>query len=258
VAAIDEDAARVFFHTSDARDGAAAALRQQFPQLTITAIDVPDEDWAARSQANLTAIQVGNIVVAPPWAVGSPEALPHRSADALVGPNFSSGNILTIVIQPSMGFGTGHHPTTRLCLAHLQEIPVQGRSVLDVGTGSGVLAIAASRLGASQVLAIDDDPDAIQSARENLDLNPGAEVTLGTVDLRRAMLRPFDIVLANLTGGLLTATASTLLQLTAHGGHLILSGFMDTEEHDVLAAFASCKLARRSQQDEWVCVTFHS
>jgi ribosomal protein L11 methyltransferase len=236
VAAIDEDAARVFFHTADERDGAAAALQSEFPALHIQPIDVPDEDWAARSQANLKAVHVGNIVVAPPWDVPSSAPLP-------------------IVIQPSMGFGTGHHATTRLCLAHLQRVDLRGHTALDVGTGSGVLAIAASRLGASQVLAIDDDPDAIASARENLGLNPAANVSLGTLDLRRAALRPFDLVLANLTGGLLMAAADALMQLAARGGWLILSGFMQAEEPDVLAAFASCTIVQRSQEDEWVCVT---
>jgi ribosomal protein L11 methyltransferase len=267
VAAIDEDAARVFFQSADVRDRAAASLHQQFPALAITSIDVADEDWAARSQASLSAVRVGNIIVAPPWDVpadspDSPEltsVITHhtgasRDIESHVGPNFSSA--IVIVIQPSMGFGTGHHATTRLCIAHLQRLDLRGRTALDVGTGSGVLAIAASRLGASQVLAIDDDPDAIASARENLELNHGTNVTLGTLDLRRAVVRPFGVVLANLTGGLLVATAEVLMRMTAPGGRLILSGFMQSEEPDVLAAFASCTIDQRSQEDEWVCATF--
>ena len=239
VAAIDEDAGRVFFHTADARDTAAAALQEQFPTLPLRTTDVPDEDWAARSQANLRAVRVGAIVVAPPWDV---PAAPDTSG-------------VVIVIQPSMGFGTGHHATTRLCLSHLQHLYLRGRTALDVGTGSGVLAIAASRLGATQVLAIDDDPDAIASARENLELNPGTNVTLGTLDLRRAGLRPFDVVIANLTGGLLMAAAATLMELASAGGRLVLSGFMQAEEDAVRAAFGSCSLDERSQEDEWTCFT---
>jgi ribosomal protein L11 methyltransferase len=249
VAAIDEDAARVFFHSTDARDKAAAALQRQFPELPIHPVDVPDEDWAARSQANLPAVRVENIIVAPPW---------DPSANQPTTPLFqlpTPTSPTVIVIQPSMGFGTGHHATTRLCLTHLQRLNLRGRTALDIGTGSGVLAIAASRLGASQVLAIDDDPDAIASARENLHLNPGTNVTLGTLDLRRASLRPFDVVIANLTGGLLAAAAPAVINLAAGDGRLVLSGFMQGEEQEVLAAFASCSIDERSQEDEWVCAT---
>jgi ribosomal protein L11 methyltransferase len=235
VAAVDEDESRAFFHSSGARDEAAGALRKQFPQLAITAIDVPDEDWAARSQANLKAVRVGNIVVAPPW--DAPDSA------------------MTIVIRPSMGFGTGHHATTRLCLAALQQLDLRDASVIDVGTGSGVLAIAAKRLGAAHVLAIDDDPDAIASARESLSLNPGAEVTLGIVDVRNATLRPFDVVIANLTGGFLVSAAESLSRLTAAHGCMVLSGLMDREEDEVRAAFAGCHVEARAREDEWVCMT---
>ena len=255
VAAIDDNAPeswRVFFQTAEGRDRAAAALHRQFPQLTTTPVDVPDEDWAARSQADLKAVRVGNLVVAPPWDLRSAEAPPHPFSTAI-----------TIVIHPSMGFGTGHHATTRLCLAHLQALELNGKSAIDVGTGSGVLALAAARLGAAPVLAIDDDPDAIQSARENVDFNPGVQVTLGILDLRRAAVRPalsavdgpFDVVLANLTGGLLAAASGALQQLAAPGGRLVLSGLMEHEEADVLAAFGACATVTRSQEDEWVCVT---
>jgi ribosomal protein L11 methyltransferase len=223
---------RVFFHDADERDRAASGLRDAFASITLEAVDVADEDWAARSQASLRAVQIGRIIVAPPW-------------DAPI----------TIVVQPSMGFGTGHHATTRLCLAAIQHIDMQGKTVIDVGTGSGVLAIAASLLGAANVIAIDDDADAVSAARENLGLNPRARVTLRVGDLREAAPANADLVLANLTGALLVAAAGQLRQLTDVGGRLILSGFTMREERDVLQAFAPLAVEHRAQEEEWLCVT---
>ena len=235
--AVDERSAddwRVFFTSPSERDRAAAALRIEFPDATIEAIDVPDEDWAARSQASLRAVRVGNIVVAPPW-------------DVPVGP-------VVIIIQPSMGFGTGHHATTRLCIDALQRLNIAGRTVLDVGTGSGVLAIAASLLGASRSVGIDDDADAITAAHENLQLNPQAEATLLVADLRATDVGSADIVIANLTGGLLISAARALQDLVARGGSLVLSGLMAVEETDVLAAFPAWSVDYRSEEDEWLCL----
>ena len=207
-------------------------FRSEFPALTLTPVDVPDEDWAARSQASLKAVRVGNLIVAPPW-------------DAPI----------VVAIRPSMGFGTGHHATTRLCLAALQALEVKERTVIDVGTGSGVLAIAASLLGAVNVRGIDDDEDAIHAAWDNLALNPAAIVTLLVGDLRTTQLEPADIVFGNLTGGLLMASAAVMSTHVGKHGALILSGFQLPEEADVVAAFTGFAVERREQEDDWVCVT---
>jgi ribosomal protein L11 methyltransferase len=235
LAAIDEpadDQWRIFFSTAGDRDRALDALRSHFTQLRFDALDVADEDWAARSQAGLRAVTIGRIIVAPPW-------------DAPI----------TLVIRPSMGFGTGHHATTRLCLAALQRISLDRCSVLDVGTGSGVLAIAASRLGAEDVTGIDDDQDAIQAAWDNLSLNPAAQVTLIVGDLRATELVPADVILANLTGGLLMQSARRLRDLTKAHGKLILSGFTVDEERDVLAAFGAFAVEHRDEEEGWICAT---
>lgn len=235
IAAIDEtagDSWRVFFQSHADRDRAAAGLSAEFPELSFRAVDVPDEDWAARSQASLHAVRVGKITVAPPWDVP-----------------------IVVTIQPSMGFGTGHHATTRLCLAALQAVDLQGKTVIDVGTGSGVLAITASLLGAGNVIALDDDADAVRAARENLELNPRARVSLRVGDLRDAQAAWADLVLANLTGGLLISAAAQLQQLTGAGGRLILSGFVEHEEQHVLDAYSNLAVEHRAQEDEWLCVT---
>lgn len=223
---------RVFFNSVADRDRAAWDLREEFPTLTFSPVDVPDEDWAARSQASVLAVHVGRVIVAPPWDVP-----------------------LTVTIRPSMGFGTGHHATTRLCLAALQRLELSGRRVLDVGTGSGVLAIVASRLGAGDVTGIDDDPDAVHSAWDNLALNPDSRVTLLVGDFRTTEILPSDVVIANLTGSLLIASASRLLRLASAGGRLILSGLLTSEEAAVQAAFAELSIEHRGEEDGWVSLT---
>jgi ribosomal protein L11 methyltransferase len=172
-----------------------------------------------------------------------------RAADA--------GAPLVIVIRPSMGFGTGHHATTRLCLLALQQLDLTARRVIDVGAGSGVLAIAACRLGAGDSLGIDDDPDALAAARDNLALNPGTDVTLRLADLRTMQGGEFDVVIANLTGALHQAAAGRLSSLAAPGAHFILGGFTRDEEDAVRTAFAACHVSARSEEDEWVCLTLN-
>jgi ribosomal protein L11 methyltransferase len=257
ITAIDEttqpDAWRVVFTSAADRDAAATALARQFPDLIVRSVEVPDEDWVARSQATLKATQIGSIIVAPPWDV------PHTGRLRPLSPAEAGATglrrPLVIVIRPSMGFGTGHHATTRLCLSALQQVPVQGRTVIDVGTGSGLLAIAASRLGASRVVAIDDDADAIHAAGENLGLNRGADVTLRAGDVRSDARGPFDVVLANLTGALLQDAAARLCELAGPGAHLILSGFLRSEEADVLASYGGLAVKGRTEEREWLCVT---
>ena len=239
------DGARVFFASAGDRDRAAAIIPAG---LTYVAVAVPDEGWAERSQASLSAIHVGRITVAPPWA-------PEAQAPA-------GGDHVSIVIQPSMGFGTGHHASTRLCLSLMQQIDVARTRVLDLGTGSGVLAIAAVKLGAASVLAIDFDPDALTSAAENLELNGAPDrVTLQSVDLSREtslLGGSFDLVLANLTGAMLAREAQTIAGLIAPNGRLIVSGVEAHEAETVERSFASAGLtiAGREDADGWVGVLF--
>ena len=264
IAAIDEatpDLWRVFFSTSAERDKAAENLTRQFPGLSIRPLDVADEDWVAKSQATLRAVRVGNIIVAPPWDI------PHTGRlklDPTTAPGGARLNRpVVIVIRPSMGFGTAHHATTRLCLAALQRLDVHKRSAVDLGTGSGVLAIAASRLGAAPVVGIDDDSNALHAAEENLTLNRAAAVTLRAADLRstgpsdstQGGPKTFDLVTANLTAALLIEAAGRLRDLAAPGGRLILSGFMRHEEAAVVAAYPGLAISNRSEEEDWVCVS---
>lgn len=244
VLAIDETEAgtlRAFLGDRSGRSAAIAALRGRFPDATIEALDVPDENWAERSQASLRAVQAGALTIAPPW--DAPEGSARQ----------------TIVILPSMGFGTGHHATTRLCLIALQASDVAGKAVIDIGTGSGVLALAAARLGAGRVLGIDNDQDAIDNAIENRDLNAlEAHVEFRCTDLEAAAGEgTYDVVMANLTGAVLIRFARELSALAAEGGRLILSGLREEEEADVLAAFGRPLMARDTE-DGWVCVVIRT
>ena len=253
------DGLRLFFATTQAREAARAALA---PRFDVDPIDVPDEDWVRRSQQNLAPITVGRITVAPPWAGLKSGATTQASSGPESGatsvqPRAGGPSPLTIVIEASMGFGTGHHATTRLCLAAIQTVDLTDAFVLDVGTGSGVLAIAAARLGAARALGIDSDADAIGSARQNLALNAGVRhVAFEVADLTSTELPAADVVTANLTGTLLVRAAAPLAGAVRPGGTLVLGGLLVHERSAVVAAFEKMALRWEKKEDEWVGLSF--
>jgi ribosomal protein L11 methyltransferase len=227
---------RVCFGDAVTRDTAADALEALGQGLTVERVELPDDDWVARSQAANRAITAGRFIVAPPWDVPSP---------------VPAGQTL-IVIDPSMGFGTGHHQTTRLCLKLFSALDVRGQSVLDLGTGSGVLAMAALMAGARESTGIDIDHDAILAAERSAALNPlPRPVHFLTADVFTAPWPPADLVFANLTGAMLMRVATQLASLTAPGGRLIVSGFMAYEAAGVEAALDRFGVESRDQEDEW-------
>ena len=247
----DSSRLRAFFTSTDSRDAAARALSASFgTHLFVEPLSIDDEDWAARSQAHLRAITIGRVVIAPPWGRRDPQGF---SSDAGEKP---SGPVL-VIINPSMGFGTGYHPTTRLTLRALQELALYDRTVLDIGCGSGVLAIAAVKLGARSALGIDIDPDALENARENAGINDaGSRVSFEEGDFQ-TMPGAADVVMANLTGALLERSAGTLSNGTVPGGFLIVSGFMESEKPAVLPALEQFLTLRSiAQEEEWMCAVF--
>jgi ribosomal protein L11 methyltransferase len=232
---------RAFFTSIESRDAAARALKASFgTHLFVETVSVEDEDWAARSQAQLRAITVGRIVIAPPWDMGSDP-------------------LFTIIVKPSMGFGTGHHATTRLVLRAVQQLQIANQTVLDIGCGSGVLAIAAIKLGARSAVGIDIDPDALANATENAALNEiGDRVRFEESDFR-TMSAHADLVMANLTGALLERSAATLGALVTPAGRLIVSGFMQAEADAVTSALNTvADLDSIAQEEEWMCATYRS
>lgn len=198
----------------------------------------PDRDWLAEWRAGLEPITVGRLRVVPSWL--------HDDAGG------GSPTASTIVLDPGMAFGTGHHPTTRLCLRALQRSDLRGRSVLDVGTGSGILAIAAARLHATRVVAVDTDPDAVAAARGNVRANDVAvEVRRGSVGVADG---PSDLVLANLTTGTVIDLADQLVGAARRT--LIVSGIgvarLD-EARDALRA-AGTGPAEVETEGEWAAL----
>ena len=228
----------VCFSDPEERDRAAAAIGEALPGLMVESVDLPDEDWAAKSQASLTAVHAGRFIIAPPWD------MPADDVDATV-----------IVIEPSMGFGTGHHATTRMCLRLLSEIDVTDETVLVLGTGSGVLTMAAALMGARSVAGIDIDQDAIDSAETSARMNTLPDtIAFQVLDFRNEPPKPADLVLANLTGGMLTSSATSIAALVRPGGKLILSGFDHTEVDRVVAAFTGFAERERLTEDNWIAL----
>jgi ribosomal protein L11 methyltransferase len=229
-----EGGMRVIFRSASMRDNAQRAIVQR-ERVSGVAIEVSDHDWARRSQENLRAIVAGGLIVAPPWDV----------------PNGSPA----IIIEPSTGFGTGHHATTRLCLGLMQRLDLRGARVLDIGTGSGVLALAAWKLGAGDIVAVDNDPDALANARANIERN-GAAAAIDIIqdDLGALRIQRADLVLANLTGAVLVRYADELRSLMTDRGDLILSGFAPEDAPIIHRALALEPIAEQTE-GEWAALT---
>lgn len=242
------DACTIFFASRATRDAAASAVSAQFPSAVITSLEVDDEDWARRSQEGLEPVTVGRVTVRPTR---------DASAASFHGQRPGATGRIDVVVLPSMGFGTGHHATTRLCLDALQRLTLNERTVLDVGTGSGILALVARALGARRALGLDVDPDAIASARENLAHNPQLDhVSYELCDLTRQPLPTADIVVANLTGSLLCRAADLIMNGVSAPGSLITSGVLQVERDAVVRAFSRLTLSWEGHEDEWVGLVF--
>jgi ribosomal protein L11 methyltransferase len=246
-----EGGVRIFFAAAEARDGAAAVIAtlkgSRYTRLRYTRLDISDEDWAERSQHNLEPVTVGRITILPAPAheyVGS----------ALMRTNRGRESSIELVVPPSMAFGTGHHATTRLCLAALQTIDLAGTFVIDVGTGSGVLALAAAALGAERAVGVDNDPDAVAAARDNLIRNPHVHaVEFRHEDFRDLALADADVVVANLTGALIASAAASLLAPLGPGGNLVISGVLAEEFESVAHALGDAvSKTWTADEDGWI------
>ncbi|HEV2529746.1 MAG TPA: 50S ribosomal protein L11 methyltransferase [Thermomicrobiales bacterium] len=240
LAKADTDPARI----EDIRRG-LFHLNQIQPVGELIVTERAEEDWAHAWKAFYKPVRVGRrVVVRPPW-----RDYEGQPSDVVV------------ILDPGMAFGTGTHPTTRLAMAGLEDAITSGARVIDVGTGSGVLAIAAAKLGASLVDAFDIEPVSVRSARENVERNElpvpvrvevGSDVPGGPFDGR-----VYDLVVANIIARVLVELVDGITGAVAEGGTLVLAGIIEPREKDVIDAYTSrgFVITARDQIEDWIGMT---
>ena len=196
-------------------------------------------EWMELWKSHFSVLHMGRIVVCPSWLEYT-----AKPGEVVIG------------MDPGMAFGTGHHPTTRMCLTELEKLVTPGMRVMDVGTGSGILTIAAAKLGASHVLALDIDPVAIKAARANVRANGLQRV----VKVQRRTISPeddvetgYDLVVANLYTKVILDIAPTLVAQLASRGTLIISGILAERVGEVERTLeaAGCTLLRMDREGDW-------
>jgi len=216
-------------------------LSQDYPVPTPQVRELADEDWAHAWKRHYTPQQVGRrLVVVPSWLEYEP----------------APGDVV-LRLDPGMAFGTGLHPTTRMCCQALEDLLQPGAQVLDVGTGSGILAIAAARLGARHVLAMDIAEESVKAARENVALNGVSDVVQvirGSPDENPPQSEAWDLVLANILAHVIVELTPALAACLAPRGRLVAGGIIQDQEADVLARWSQVGLkpTGRYQDGDWV------
>ena len=261
----DEGKARVTFYLdgdtpadeaeallSRVREGLAeTALFVDIGAGTITAGETEDKDWMNNWKEFFKPFTVGNILIKPTW-----EAVPEEHADKC-----------RIEIDPGTAFGSGSHETTQLCIRQLQKYVKPGSRVLDIGTGSGILGIAAIKLGAAGAFGTDLDEKAVATARENVAVNgiPAESFPVIAGNIledeslqRQAGLEAYDIVVANILAPVIILLTGEADRHLKRGGVFITSGIIDMKEEEVRAAFERnpvWELLETTRQGEWVSLT---
>ncbi len=216
----------------------ADLLRDCHPRVEI----LEDKDWEREWMAHYHPLRFGRrLWVCPSW----------RSP-----PDPAAVNLL---LDPGLAFGTGTHPTTALCLTRLDGMALAGCSVVDYGCGSGILAVAALKLGAGEALGVDNDPQALVATLDNARRNgiePGALRVAAPEQVDRAAWRGrADLVIANILAGPLQSLADTLLDFLQPGGTLLLSGLLESQGAELLACYAGrIELVVAAEREGWVCL----
>lgn len=218
-------------------------LSQLYPIPAPQVRQLAEEDWAEAWKKGYRVQHIGQrLVIVPSWEAYTPQD--HE---------------VVIRLDPGMAFGTGLHPSTRLCLQALEAWVRAGDGVLDVGTGSGILAIAAAKLGAASVVGVDLDPVAVEVARENVRLNGVAdrvEIEEGTVEMLSPRPRSVDRIVVNILADVVIALTPVLAACLRPTGTLIASGIIQEQAGTVVETFESAGLrtVERRQEKDWVAL----
>jgi ribosomal protein L11 methyltransferase len=197
---------------------------------------VADQNWVQLTQSQFDPIRVSErLWIVPSW---------HESPDPAA---------INLILDPGMAFGTGSHPTTRLCLEWLERTVSPSCSVLDYGCGSGILAIAAARLGAGRVAGVDIDPQAVESARANAERN---EVSALFADSAEPVAGEYDLVVANILSNPLRVLAPAICAHVRSGGCLALSGILREQAEEIIAIYAQwLPMEVADTREDWVCLS---
>ena len=213
-------------------------LRSLYPlgTLEMTINDVDDKAWFENWKKTYKPIECKKIMIVPKW-------INEEFKDKIV-----------IKMDPGMAFGSGEHESTKMCLEFLQEIKVEGKSVVDVGCGSGILALSAKALGAKDIEAYDIDDIAVSAAKINAKENGFEDIKIENSNLLEKSNKTFDVVLANITSEVLKMLAKSLRKYVNIDGIVIISGILESLEHEVLKAFTDLdfEVMDRKHKGEWV------
>jgi ribosomal protein L11 methyltransferase len=217
-------------------------LRHIVPMRAPAFREVKQADWESAWKERYHVMRLGGrFVIKPSWR--DYQALPDD---------------VVLELDPGMAFGTGLHPTTQMCLSAIEQHMPVGARVLDLGTGSGILAIAAAKLGAASVLALDIDPVAVEAARENVIRNRVegiVRVEAGSLDAARAQAQTFDFAIVNILARVIIQLCDAgLAEIMRPAGVIAFAGLIETQENDVRAALSRAGLAiiDRNQNKDWV------
>lgn len=217
-------------------EAAAAIGLAEVPSFSIE--EVAEQNWVQLTQSQFDPIRVSErLWIVPSW---------HESPDPAA---------INLILDPGMAFGTGSHPTTRLCLEWLERNVSAGCSLLDYGCGSGILAIAAARLGAGTVAGVDIDPQAVDAARANAERNG---VTALFADSTQPVAGEYDVVVANILSNPLRVLAPAICAHVRSGGRLALSGILREQAEEIIGIYAQwLPLQVADVREDWVCLAGH-